>query len=169
MRAAGKLARIDTEQPSLSPQVGAEGKGAIAVGRTPASALAGATILQLVPALRADPTGHAAVDIVRALLQFGARAIVGGDGGPLVGDVRAAGGEWLPMTTDTFNPLRIHGNARRLAQLIVSERIDVVHAHGVGAARSAVAATARMPVFLVASFPDRPREISGPLRCSAAR
>ncbi len=141
----------------MSPQEGAEGKGvpAIAVGRTPASALAGTTILQMVPALRADPPGHAAVDIARALLQSGARAIVAGEGGPLVSDVRAIGGEWLPMTTDTLNPLRVRGNARQLAKLIASERIDIVHAHGVGAARSAAAATDRMPVFLVTSFPDR--------------
>ena len=59
------------------------------------------------------------------------------------------------MATDTFNPLRIHANARRLVNLIASERIDIVHAHSAGAAWSALAATRRMPVFLVTSFPDR--------------
>lgn len=126
---------------------------------TPAAAarrsLAGATVLQLVPALRDDPAGHAAVDIALALLQSGARAIIAGEGGPLVGELRAFGGEWLPMPNDTFNPLRIRGNARRLANLIASERIDIVHAHSAGAAWSALAATHRMPVFLVTSFPDR--------------
>ena len=117
--------------------------------------LAGATVLQLVPALRDDPPGHTAVDIALALLQSGARAIVAGEGGPLVGELRAFGGEWLPMTNDTFNPLRIRGNARRLANLIASERIDIVHAQSAGAAWSAIAATDRMPVFLVTSFPDR--------------
>jgi glycosyltransferase involved in cell wall biosynthesis len=117
--------------------------------------LAGATVLQLVPALRDDPPGHTAVDIALALLQSGARAIVAGEGGPLVGELRAFGGEWLPMTNDTFNPLRIRGNARRLANLIASERIDIVHAQSAGAAWSAIAATDRMPMFLVTSFPDR--------------
>ncbi len=117
--------------------------------------LAGATILQLVPALRDDPAGHAAVDIALMLLQSGARAIVAGDGGPLVGELRAFGGEWLPMPNDTFNPLRIRGNARRVANLIAGERIDIVHAQSAGAAWSALAATDRMPVFLVTSFPDR--------------
>ena len=73
--------------------------------------LAGATILQIVPALSDDPAGHAAVDIALALLQSGARAIVAGDGGPLVGDLRAFGGDWLPMPNDTFNPLRINSNS----------------------------------------------------------
>ncbi len=117
--------------------------------------LAGATILQLVPALRDDPAGHAAVDIALTLLQSGARAIVAGDGGPLVGELRAFGGEWLPMANDTVNPLRIRRNARQLANLIAGERIDIVHAQSASAAWSALAATDRMPVFLVTSFSDR--------------
>ena len=63
--------------------------------------LTGATILQLVPALRDDPASHAAVDIALTLLQSGARAIIAGEGGPLVGELRAFGGEWLPMANDT--------------------------------------------------------------------
>src|SRR5450755_1921046 len=121
---------------------------------TPRS-LAGATILQLAPALRDDPAGHAAVDIALTLLQSGARAIVASDGGPLVGELRAFGGEWLPMQNDSFNPLHIRGNARHLARLIGGERIDIVHAQSAGGAWSAIAATDRMPVFLVTSFPDR--------------
>ncbi len=117
--------------------------------------LAGATILQLVPALRDDPAGHTAMDIALALLQSGARAIVAGEGGALVGELRAFGGEWLPMPNDTYNPLRIRANARKLANLIAGERIDIVHAHSAGAAWSAIAATRRMPVFMVTSFPDR--------------
>ena len=128
---------------------------------TPRS-LAGATILQLVPALRDDPPGHAAVDIALALLQSGARAIVAGEGGPLVGELRAFGGEWLPMPIDTINPLRIRGNAKRVAKLIAGERIDIVHAQSAGAAWSALAATNRMPVFLVTSFPDRVPEYFWP-------
>jgi glycosyltransferase involved in cell wall biosynthesis len=117
--------------------------------------LAGATILQLVPALRDDPAGQAAVDIALTLLQSGARAIVASGEGPLVGELRGFGGEWLPMVTDTINPLRILRNARHLQKLIAAERIDIVHAQSAGAAWSAIAATDRMPVFLVTSFPDR--------------
>src|SRR5258707_1482150 len=85
--------------------------------------LAGATILQIVPALSDDAAGHAAVDIALTLLQAGARAIIAADGGPLAGELRAFGGEWLPMPNDTFNPLRIRSNAAQLANLIAGERI----------------------------------------------
>jgi glycosyltransferase involved in cell wall biosynthesis len=124
--------------------------------------LAGATILQIVPALSDDAAGHAAVDIALTLLQSGARAIIAGDGGPLAGELRAFGGEWLPMPNDTFNPLRIKTNARRLAGLIAGERIDIVHVQSAGAAWSALSATRRMPVFMVTSFPDQVAEDSWP-------
>lgn len=117
--------------------------------------LAGATILQIVPALADDPAGHAAIDIAITLLKSGARAVIAGDGGPLVGELRAAGGEWLPMVNDTVNPLRIRKNARIIAGLIAGQRIDIVHAQSAGAAWSALKATRRQPVFLVTSFPDR--------------
>lgn len=117
--------------------------------------LAGITILQLAPALRDDPPGRGALDNALAVLQSGARAIVAGGNGPLVAELCAGGGEWLPLRTDTFDPLRIQLNARRLAKLIASERVDIVHAQSAGAARSATAAIDRMPVFLIASFPDR--------------
>ena len=107
------------------------------------------------PALRDDAPGRAALDSVRMLLQAGARAIVAGASGPLAGALRAIGGEFLPMPNDTFNPLRIQFNTQRLSNLIASERIDIVHAHSAGATWSAIAATRRMPVFLVTSFPDR--------------
>jgi glycosyltransferase involved in cell wall biosynthesis len=150
MRAASGLAR---ETP-LSPQAGPRRKGATvtAIGRP--NSLAGATVLQLVPALRDDPAGHAAVDIALALLQAGARAIIAGDGGPLTGELRSLGGEWLPMATDS--PLRFRSTVREVAKLIGSERIDIVHAHGALPAWSALSATRGQPVFTVTSFSDRP-------------
>jgi len=117
--------------------------------------LAGATILQIVPALRDDAAGHAAIDVAVTLLQAGARAVVAGDDGPLVGELRAIGGEFLPMVNDTIDPFRIRRNARVIASLIAGQRIDVVHAQSAGAAWSALQATRRQPVFLVTSFGDR--------------
>ncbi len=117
--------------------------------------LAGATILQVVPSLRDGPSGNTAVDIALTLLQAGARAIVAGDEGTLVGELRTFGGEFVRMPNDTLNPLRILRNTRALTKLIASERVDIVHAQSAGAAWSALAATHKQPVYLVTSFPDR--------------
>jgi glycosyltransferase involved in cell wall biosynthesis len=154
MRASGRLATETVRQP-LSPQAGPGRKGATVTALRRPRSLAGATILQLVPALRDDPAGHAAVDIALTLLQSGARAIIAGDGGPLVGELRAFGGEWLPMANDSLNPLRIRSSARQIAKLIADERIDIVHAQSAALAWSALSATRKQPVFTVTSFPDR--------------
>ena len=134
--------------------------------------LAGATILQLVPALRDDPAGHAAVEIARMLVASGARAIVAGDGGPLVGELRSFGAEWLPMIAGSFNPFRIRANAKTISHLIAAERVDIVHAQHAAAAWSALRATHKQPVFLVTSFADRLPSSRWPgstLRASLAR
>jgi hypothetical protein len=94
--------------------------------------LAGATILQIAPSLREDPGGRAAVAIAHTLLQAGARAIVAGEDGPLVGELGAFGAEFLHMPNDTLSPLRILRNANALAKLIATERIDIVHAQSAG-------------------------------------
>lgn len=139
----------------LSPQARAVRKGVALNWPPQPRSLAGATILQIVPALRDDAAGHAAIDVAVTLLQAGARAVVAGDDGPLVGELRAIGGEFLPMVNDTIDPFRIRRNARVIASLIAGQRIDVVHAQSAGAAWSALQATRRQPVFLVTSFGDR--------------
>ncbi len=197
MAAAAGLARVDDGRRPFSPQAGAQRKGAqaapqadplaapqpandappratpIPTGRTHPRSLAGATILQLVPALSDDPAGQAVADIALTLLQSGARALVAGDGGPLVGELRTFGGEWLPMPADTLNPLRIARNTRAIGELIARERVDIVHAHCAAAAWSALhAIRQQQPVYLVTSFPDRlaPHSLpSNALRASLAR
>ena len=160
MRATARLTRtVESDRDPLSPQAGHERKGAgakLAAAGATARSLAGATILQIVPALRDDPAGQAALGIARTLVQAGARAVIAGEDGPLAGDFQSIGAEWLAMPNDTIDPLRIGRNARRIEQMIAAERIDIVHAQSAGAAWSALAATDRLPVFLVTSFPDRP-------------
>lgn len=119
--------------------------------------LAGATILQIVPSLRDEPAARAAIEVAVGLLHTGGRALVAGEGGPLVGKLQTAGGEWIPLVNDTMNPLKLRRNANLLERLISAERVDIVHAHSAGAAWSALAATAHMPVWLVTSLGDSPK------------
>lgn len=124
--------------------------------RVPRRTLAGATILQIVPALHESPEARSAVNVAFALLQAGARALVAADDGPLVGELKASGGEWVEFPNATGNPLRLRRNAGMLEHLIASERVDIVHAHSAGGAWSARAAASRIAVWLVTSLPDAP-------------
>jgi len=122
----------------------------------PPRTLAGATILQIVPALREEPVARTAVNVAYALLQSGARALIAAEEGPLVSELKAFGGEWVPMTNVTANPFKLRRNARTLEQLIASERIDIVHAQSIGGAWAANLAAAHIAVWLVTTLPDVP-------------
>jgi glycosyltransferase involved in cell wall biosynthesis len=124
--------------------------------RPPARTLANATILQIVPSLRDEPAARAAVEIACGLLQSGARALIAGESGPLAGRLQTAGGEWIPLRNDTMNPLKLRQNATMLERMISSERVDIIHAYGAGAAWSALSASAHLPVWLVTSMLDGP-------------
>src|SRR5262245_16286930 len=115
--------------------------------------LAGATILQIVPALREDPVARSAVNVAHALLQSGARAMIAADDGPLVAELKAFGGEWVPLVNATANPFKLRSGTRTLEHLIASERVDIVHAQSVGGAWIANMAAAQIAVWLVTTLP----------------
>jgi glycosyltransferase involved in cell wall biosynthesis len=118
--------------------------------------LAGATVLQIVPALREEPVARTALIVAHALLQSGARALIAAEEGPLVAELKAFGGEWVPLVNATANPFKLRSGARKLEQLIASDRVDIVHAQSIGGAWSANLAAAQVAVWLVATLPDVP-------------
>jgi glycosyltransferase involved in cell wall biosynthesis len=118
--------------------------------------LAGATILQIVPALREEPVARTALIVAAALMQAGTRALVAGEDGPLAAELQAFGGEFVPLVNATANPLKLRRGARQLEGLIGSEHIDVVHAQSIGGAWIASMAAAKVAVWLVTTLPDLP-------------
>lgn len=121
-----------------------------------APTLANATILQIVPALREGPVARTALNVAHALLEWGARALVAAEEGPLVDELRGFGGEWVPLANDTINPFKLRRSARTLEELISGERIDIVHAQSAGGAWCAHMAASQIAVWLVTTLPDVP-------------
>jgi glycosyltransferase involved in cell wall biosynthesis len=118
--------------------------------------LAGATILQIVPALSEEPVARTAVEVAKALLQSGARALVAAEGGPLADELRDGGGEWVALGNDSINPFRLRNRGHKLERLIASERIDIVHAQSIGGAWAANMAASQIAVWLVTTLADVP-------------
>jgi len=118
--------------------------------------LPGATVLQIVPALIDVPAARAAVNIASALLRSGARAMVAGGPGMLVGQLQALGGEWVRFAGNTLNPLKLRRNAQALTELIAGERIDIVHAYDGPTAWSAQIAVRETAAWLVTSYAGAP-------------
>src|SRR5437762_390603 len=111
--------------------------------------LAGATVLQIVPALREEPAARTALNVAAALREIGARALVAAEDGPLVAELTGSGGEWVPLVNATVNPFQLRRGAQSLQRLIASERIDIVHAQSAGGAWIANMAAAHTSVLLV--------------------
>jgi glycosyltransferase involved in cell wall biosynthesis len=97
-------------------------------GRAERATLTGRTILQLIPRLDAGGAERTAIDVAAALVRAGARALVASEGGRLASELQAVGGLLTPFPAATKNPLAMALNMRRLARLIVEERVDLVHA-----------------------------------------
>ncbi len=113
--------------------------------------LAGATILQAVPALNDDRVGRAALNLALGQLRSGARAIVAGGGGELVGELQAVGGEWMDFDLTIGQPLKRRRNLQAFRDLLAVERIELVHAHGSEPTRAAVAGAREASVPSIAT------------------
>lgn len=90
--------------------------------------LAGRTVLQVLPRLDAGGAERTTLDVAAAVVQAGGRALVACAGGRMISELQVLGGVWLPFPTDVKNPLKMLMNVRKLAKVIVAERVDVVHA-----------------------------------------
>jgi len=90
--------------------------------------LAGHTILQILPELGAGGAEQTTIDIAAALAEVGARALVASESGRLVSELQANGGIWVPFPAKTKNPIAMALHVRRLARLIMAERVSIVHA-----------------------------------------
>ncbi len=100
-------------------------------------------ILQVLPALQAGGVERGTIEIVRAIVGAGGRALVASAGGRMVPLVERAGGRHVVVRLLTKDPLRIWLNAGRLARLIRTEAVDIVHARSRAPAWSAMLAARR--------------------------
>lgn len=115
-------------------------------------ALFGRTILQVVSALDASAAAFACVEVAASLAEAGARALVAGAPGPLVSELQARGGVFLPFAAATRNPWKALLNRRRLERLVVREGVELIHVHGAAGLPAALHVARRARVPLVAEF-----------------
>jgi len=121
-------------------------------GRAAKAPLAGRTILQIVPprAARGDEPGTLAIAV--ALVETGARALVASDSAGLASEVQAVGGLHIPFPASSDNPFAMALNARRLARVLESERVDLVHARSRALAWVALRACRKLKAPLVTAI-----------------
>lgn len=103
----------------------------------------GPVILQVLPRLDTGGVERGTVDIARAIVEAGGRALVASAGGRLVRDLERAGAEHITLPVHSKNPWTMYRNIDRLAALIHDRAVDLVHARSRAPAWSASVAARR--------------------------
>jgi len=109
-------------------------------------------VLQVVPRLVSGGVERGTVEIAVALAAAGWKAVVASEGGPMVREIERAGGIHVALPLASKNPLVMHANIGRLANIIREHGIDIVHARSRAPAWSAWAAARRTGVHFVTTF-----------------
>jgi len=109
----------------------------VADARVRPADIRGATVLQVLPALQTGGVERGTVDIAEAIVTAGGRAIVASAGGPMVTELNRAHATHIALPLASKNPVVMFKNIARLAELIVREKVDIVHARSRAPAWSA--------------------------------
>jgi glycosyltransferase involved in cell wall biosynthesis len=96
------------------------------------------TLLQVVPELETGGAEQTTIDVARAVIAGGGRALVATRGGRMAARLASDGGRLAQMPVNSKNPLTMLGNAARLIELIRSEHVSLIHARSRAPAFSAL-------------------------------
>jgi len=104
---------------------------------------AGATVLQVLPALETGGVERGTVQVASALATAGWRPLVASGGGAMVRELDRIEAEHVVLPLASKNPLRMIANADKLAAVINRQGVDLVHARSRAPAWSALSAARR--------------------------
>ncbi len=110
------------------------------------------SVLQVIPALDAGGAERTAIDVARAVVAAGGKAWIATKGGRLAGEAESAGAKLILGPFDSKNPLTIWRNTKVLADAIVANSIDIIHARSRAPAWSAYRAARRTNAKYVATY-----------------
>jgi glycosyltransferase involved in cell wall biosynthesis len=111
--------------------------------------------MQVVPALVTGGVERGCVDVAVALAEAGARTLVVSSGGPMTRELDRAGVLHITLPVDSKKPWQIYRNAGRLAEIIRSHGVDIVHARSRAPAWSAWLAARRGDARFMTTFHAR--------------
>ena len=109
-------------------------------------------VLQVLPALSAGGAERTTLDIARALVANGIRALVASEGGRLEHELAQCGGELIRMPVARKSLHMIFSNASALANVIRRENVVLIHARSRAPAWSALLAARRTKIPFITTY-----------------
>ena len=110
------------------------------------------TILQIIPSLDTGGAELSTIEIAEAVVSAGGRALVLTEGGRMQDRLASVGGEMIWFPASTKNPARILWNAQRIAQIVRSQNVSLIHARSRAPAWSALIAARRTKIPFVTTY-----------------
>ncbi|TYC53702.1 glycosyltransferase family 4 protein [Rhodobacterales bacterium] len=101
------------------------------------------TVLQVIPDLNSGGAERTTLDVAKAIVDAGGKALVVSQGGQLVAGLETSGAEHIVLPVKTKNPITLWKNAARLADLVTERDVSIVHARSRAPAWSALWAARR--------------------------
>lgn len=110
------------------------------------------TVLQVVPELESGGVERTTIDVARAIVKAGGRALIATAGGRMTDEVERIGARVFVGAYQSKNPWRIWRNASELEAIIRNEDVSVVHARSRAPAWSALWASRRTGTPFVTTY-----------------
>lgn len=118
-------------------------------------------ILQVIPELDAGGAERTTIEVAEAVVSAGGRCLVASRGGRLEADLKAVGAELVRLDMKSKNPVVIWRNAGRIADVIETEGVDLVHARSRAPAWSAKWAARRTGKPFVTTYHGTYNAVTG--------
>ena len=109
-------------------------------------------VLQVIPQLETGGAERTTIEVAEALVRDGHSALVASEGGAMVRELEAAGGEPVTLPMATKNPLTAWANSGALKRLVRDREIDLIHARSRAPAWSALHAARATGIPFVTTY-----------------
>jgi glycosyltransferase involved in cell wall biosynthesis len=110
------------------------------------------TVMQVLPELLTGGVERGAIDVAGAIVKSGGRALVVSAGGPMTYELKRLGAEHFELPVASKNPFIMWKNIKRLANLALDQKVDIIHARSRAPAWSAWYAARQTNKHFVTTF-----------------
>lgn len=109
-------------------------------------------MLQVLPSLSTGGVERGTVDIARAIVNAGGKALVASSGGDMTKELQRAGATHFELPVHSKNPITLGLNIGRLVSLIRENQVGIIHARSRAPAWSSYYAARRMKIPFITTF-----------------
>jgi glycosyltransferase involved in cell wall biosynthesis len=110
------------------------------------------TILQVIPDLNSGGAERTTLDVAKAVVAAGGKALVASQGGQMVPELEALGAEHIVLPVKSKNPAVLWKNAARLADIVTMRKVSLLHARSRAPAWSCLWAARRTKTPFVTTY-----------------